>query len=120
MITLVDTSIWIEHLRNGNPRLAKLLEAGLVYCHQFVIGELACGTLRDREEILGLLKALPATPIIEHDEVLSFIADRNLAGRGLGWVDMHLLASALLGRCALWTKDRALGAVASELRLLSG
>lgn len=111
MMALVDTSVWIEHLGQGNDRLAELLDKGRVCCHWFVIGELACGTLRNRDELLGLLRALPAAPIADHDEVLNLIAERQLAGRGLGWIDMHLLASALLANCALWTFDKALGAI---------
>ena len=118
MITLVDTSVWVDHLRHGNRRLGALLDEGHVCCHRFVVGELACGTLRNREEVLGLLTALPATPMAEHEEVLALINHRRLAGRGLGWVDMHLLASALLAPCALWTLDRALAAAAAE-RLVS-
>ncbi len=119
MITLVDTSVWIDHLRKGNSQLAALLDGGGVCCHRFVVGELACGTLRNRDELLSLLRALPAAPIAEHEEVLDFIAERKLAGRGLGWIDMHLLASALLANCAVWTLDRRLAAAATELRLAS-
>ncbi|MGH9341808.1 MAG: type II toxin-antitoxin system VapC family toxin [Acidobacteriota bacterium] len=116
-MTLVDTSVWIEHLKQGNERLAVLLEGGRVFCHRFVIGELACGRLRNRDELLNLLGALPATPIVEHDEVLTLIAERKLAGRGLGWIDMHLLASALLAHCKVWTLDKTLAAAATELKL---
>lgn len=119
MMTLVDTSVWIDHLRQGSDRLANLLREEGVYCHRFVIGELACGTLRNRNELLGLLRTLPAAPIAAHDEVLRFIAERKLAGRGLGWVDMHLLASALLANCSLWTFDKALQKAATDLRLVS-
>lgn len=119
MTTLVDTSVWVEHLRRGNSELATLLETGSVYCHRFVIGELACGTIRNRVELLGLLSTLPQSPVAEHDEVLNLIVDRQLAGRGLGWVDMHLLASALLAKCPIWTFDRALKSAASELKLVS-
>ncbi len=119
-MTLVDTSVWIEHFRKGNDRLATMLDEGEVLGHQFVIGELACGSLRNRDELLRLLGALPATPLAEHDEVLSFLANRRLAGKGLGWIDMHLLASALLASCRLWTLDKALSRAASELRLSSG
>ena len=118
-MTLVDTSVWIDHLRHGNPRLRELLDVGEVFCHVFVVGELACGALRDREGLLGLLNALPATPVARHDEVLTLIAERNLDGRGLGWIDMHLLASAFLGSCRLWTLDRALGTVGAELGIVS-
>ena len=119
MIVLVDTSVWIDHLKEGNDRLAELLDKGGVCCHWFVIGELACGTLHNRSEVLRLLSALPAAPLADHEEVLSFIAERKLAGRGLGWIDMHLLASALLANCPLWTFDKALAAVAVELKLAS-
>jgi predicted nucleic acid-binding protein len=114
---LVDTSVWVDHLRKGNPQLAGLLDEGQVVSHRFVIGELACGTLRRRDEILGLLAALPAAPVVEHDEVLEFLDAHGLAGRGLGWIDMHLLASATLGQCAVWTLDKALGRVAADLKL---
>ena len=117
MITLVDTSVWIDHLRKGNPQLATLLNEGAVCCHRFVIGELACGTLRNRDELLGLLQALPEAQLAEHKEVLNFIVERKLAGRGLGWIDMHLLASALLENCKMWTFDKALRAAVTELEL---
>lgn len=120
MTTLVDTSVWIDHLRKGNRRLADLLEEGGVCSHPFVIGELACGRLRHRDEILGLLRALPEAPLAEHDEVLDFIAERHLAGRGLGWIDVHVLASARLAGCAVWTLDKSLAAVAAELQLGQG
>ena len=119
MITLVDTSVWIDHLRHGNDQLVSLLDTGSVCSHQFVIGELACATLRNGDEILSLLKALPNVLIAEHEEVLSLTRERKLAGRGLGWIDIHLLASALLSNCRVWTLDRALGAAATELKLLS-
>lgn len=120
MITLVDTSVWVDHLRQGNAQLVRLLDEGGVGCHRFVVGELACGRLRNRDEILGLLKALPETPLAEHEEVLALVSDRRLTGRGLGWVDMHLLASALLANCQLWTLDKALTTAARELKLASG
>ena len=112
---LVDTSVWIDHLRRRNERLAELLGEGRVTCHEFVIGELACGAFKNRGEILALLGALPASPVAEHEEVVRLVEQRRLAGRGLGWIDMHLLASALLANCPLWTNDRALGAAATEL-----
>ncbi len=114
---LVDTSVWIDHLRKGDPELAGFLGEGVVLCHPFVIGELACGNLENRAEILSLLAALPASPIASHEEGLSLLADRELAGTGLGWIDIHLLASALLSKCTLWTKDKALGAAAGALKI---
>jgi predicted nucleic acid-binding protein len=88
---LVDTSVWIEHLRAGNDRLKSLLFDEQVFCHPFVIGELACGTLQKREEILTMLKALPEAHLLDHEEVMSFLEARRLYGRGIGWVDAHLL-----------------------------
>lgn len=112
---LVDTSVWVDHLAGGNPALAELLEAGDVETHPFVVGELALGNLRWRDGILGYLEALPSVPPAEHAEVLHLVEDRELAGSGLGWVDVHLLASALIGGTRLWTLDRALAAAAARL-----
>ena len=112
---LVDTSVWVDHFRRGDPELTKLLERGEVECHPFVIGELACGNLSARAEILTLLRELPQTPNIEQDEALAFIDAHKLAGTGLGWIDIHLLASARMGRTGLWSRDRRLAAVARRL-----
>lgn len=112
---LVDTSVWIDFLRCGRADLAARLADGAVACHPFVLGELACGTLRNRAEILGLLRALPTAAVAANDEVLAFIELHELQGRGLGWVDMHLLASARLEGVPLWTLDRKLAAAADEL-----
>ena len=112
---LVDTSVWIDHLHAADRSLAAHLLDGRVACHPFVIGELAVGSLRSRAEILGLLGALPAAPIVSHGEVLMFIEARALMGLGLGWIDVHLLASARLAGYALWTKDRRLARAASRL-----
>ena len=117
MITLVDTSVWIDHLRRSNEQLVKLLDEGRACCHEFVVGELACGPLRNRDELLALLKALPGVRMAKHDEVLTFVVKRQLSGRGLGWVDMHLLASALLANCKIWSLDKALAAAATQLKL---
>jgi predicted nucleic acid-binding protein len=112
---LVDTSVWIDHLRQGVPLLIDLLAAGKVATHPFVIGELACGNLANRVEILRLLAALPAVKVATHDEVLHLAETRRLHGRGIGWIDMHLVASALLSRTSLWTRDRTLHSVAGTL-----
>jgi predicted nucleic acid-binding protein len=112
---LVDTSVWISHLRQRDARLAELLEDGLVWTHPFVIGELACGNLAKRGEVLGLISALPAVPVADHAEVLAFVEGRRLMGTGLGWVDAHLLASAVLAAVPLWTADKKLTAVARGL-----
>ena len=115
---LVDTSIWVQHFRNGNKQLGSLLDEEQVFCHPFVIGELACGTLRNRQEVLSLLKALPQAQVAEHQEVLYLLDGRQLYGRGLGWVDAHLLASAVLTGCTLWTLDRPLRRAATTLSIL--
>ena len=114
---LVDTSVWVEHLRGGSPRLKALLYNEQVLCHPFVLGELACGTLHKREEILGLLGALPETRVAEHHEVLHLLDSARLYGRGLGWIDLHLLASALLTGCGFWTLDKALQRAAAFLKI---
>jgi predicted nucleic acid-binding protein len=112
---LVDTSVWIEHLRRRHAALAAGLERGEVFTHPFVIGELACGGLRHRDEVLDLLSALPSCEEAEHEEVLSLVDRHKLMGSGLGWVDVHLLASARLSGERLWTIDRALARAARRL-----
>lgn len=112
---LVDTSVWIDHLRHGNGRLADSLENGEVECHPFVIGELACGRLSRREEILALLRALPQVVEADHDEALAFIESNRLMGQGLGFIDVHLMASAILTKTPLWTMDERLAAGARRL-----
>lgn len=112
---LVDTSVWIDHLRRGNARLAAWLDAGQVRTHPFVIGELACGTLRQRGVVLELLGKLPMTTTATHSEVLAFIDARRLMGRGLGYVDLHLLASAVLDDARVWSLDKRLDQAARTL-----
>lgn len=114
---LVDTSVWIEHLRAGNRRLKALLDEEQVLTHSFVIGELACGTLRNRTEVMALLEVLPQAREAEYREVLEFVERAQLHGHGIGWVDVHLLASARLSSAALWTFDRPLFKVASTLKV---
>jgi predicted nucleic acid-binding protein len=115
---LVDTSVWIAFLRSGEARLAAALEAGSVLMHPFVIGELACGHLSNREEILDLLAKLPAAPAADHSEALLFIQRHGLMGKGIGYIDVHLLASArLAGTARLWTMDKCLAAVAEAMDL---
>ena len=116
-MTLVDTSVWIDHLRVGNRMLRSLLEIGEVLAHPLVVGELACGRLRNRVEILTLLQALPEAQIAEHEEVMRVVEREHLYGQGIGWIDAHLLASARLSRAALWTLDRHLSKIASQLNL---
>jgi hypothetical protein len=114
-MTLVDTSVWVDHLRVGDRQLAGMLTDEGVLCHPFVVGELACGALRRRGEILELLRHLPQAPIVEHDEVLAFVEGHALAGSGLGWIDVHLLASATLAGERVWTRDRRLAHAARRL-----
>ncbi len=111
---LVDTSVWVEHLRHGLPRLAVLLQAGKALIHPWVIGELACGNLRNRADVLELLQGLPAAVVASDSEVLLLIERDRLMGRGIGYVDAHLLASAKLSHCQLWSQDRRLVALAQE------
>lgn len=111
---LVDTSVWVDHLRRRNDQLASLLEGGEVVTHPFVIGELALGNLGRRDEILGLLSRLPAAPVAEHDEVMGIVRRHGLANSGVGWIDVHLLASARLARARLWTFDRRLALAAQR------
>ena len=112
---LVDTSVWVDHLRRGNTTLASHLMRAAVACHPFVIGELACGRLKRRREILSRLSLLPHVPVAGHDEVLTLIEAHRLMGTGIGWIDAHLLASARLARVGLWTLDAALAVAARSL-----
>ena len=112
---LVDTSVWVDHFRTGSPVLGDLLGRALVLTHPFVIGELACGSLKNRARILVDLNALPLAVAPAHEEVLRLIEVRKLWGRGIGWIDAHLLASALLSHCRLWTLDRQLDRAASRV-----
>ena len=116
-MVLVDTSVWISHLRDSNSYFKELLNKGIVLCHPFIIGELACGNIINRNEILSLLKSLPMASIVEHDEVLKFIEDRKLARKGLGYVDVHLLASAILSDSPIWSLDKKLNKIALELNI---
>lgn len=112
---LVDTSIWVDHLRSGVPQLTAALQAGEVFIHPWVIGELACGNLRDRGRVLQLLQGLPAARVATPAEVLALIEQHQLMGRGIGFVDAQLLASAKLTHCSLWTQDRRLADLAQAL-----
>jgi predicted nucleic acid-binding protein len=113
-VILVDTSVWVEHLRHGLPRLATLLQEGEVLIHPWMIGELACGNLRNRSEVLELLKGLPTATVASDAEVLLLIERDRLMGRGIGYLDAHLLASARLSHCRLWAQDRRLAVMAME------
>lgn len=115
---LVDTSVWIDHLRAGDDGLIALLNSSQVLMHSYVLGELACGNLRNRREVLALLRDLPRAVVATDDEVLFFIEQRSLMGRGIGYIDACLLAATSLANSArLWTRDKRLAAVAHELEL---
>jgi predicted nucleic acid-binding protein len=116
-VILVDTSVWVDHFREGVSDLATLLERGEVLIHPFVVGELACGNLSARAETIELLQQLRSTTLADHVEVMSFIEAKRLHGRGVGYVDVHLLASAAIDGVRLWTKDRSLRALATRLNL---
>lgn len=112
---LVDTSVWVHHLRFGDAQLAALLDANSVVMHSYIVGEIACGGLSKRAPTLELLQQLPMAPVAEPDEVLRYIEDHELHGKGIGYVDVHLLASAAIGGTKLWTRDRRLHAMAVRL-----
>ena len=116
-MVLVDTSVWVEHLRSGNIGLESLLNNDGVVCHLFIVGELSCGNLSNRVEILTLLQALPLANHAEHEEVMHCIENYSLAGKGLGYIDMHLLVSAILTKVPIWTLDKKLKEVSSKLGL---
>jgi predicted nucleic acid-binding protein len=112
----VDTSVWVDHLRRGDARLGALLENARVLAHPFVVGEIACGSLSDRTVVLELLGDLPMAAVAEVEEVLDFIDRHRIHGKGLGYVDVHLLAAvALTPGASLWTRDKRLHEIAMSL-----
>jgi predicted nucleic acid-binding protein len=115
-VILVDTSVWIEHFRSPCRKLSKLLDDGQVLIHPFVLGEIACGNLKNRQEILALMAVLPSVPRADDGEILFFIEQRALMGQGIGLIDMHLLASSLMTPSLLWTFDKRLKTIAEDLR----
>ena len=116
-MVLVDTSVWVSHLRDGNTEMAALLNNGNVLCHSLIVGELACGNLKDRAVILSFLKLLPMCIEAEHEEVLSFIENNRLMGKGIGYVDAQLVASSVLTGVPIWTLDKKLAQVADSLHV---
>lgn len=112
MKILADTSVWVEHFRNGDSHMRSFLVAGDIVVHDHVVGELCLGGLRGGK--LATMQSLHHCPVASHDEVMHLIAERKLAGRGLGYVDTHLLAAALIGRLQLWTLDQALQQAARD------
>ena len=114
-MVLVDTSVWIQHFRKTQAKLVYLLEQGDVACHAMILGELACGHLTERRQVLRDLAALPAVRACQDMEVMHFIDHKRLYGTGIGWVDAHLLASALTQDLRLWTLDKGLAKQATRL-----
>ena len=114
-MVLVDTSVWIDHFRRANDRLVELLHAATVLVHPFVVGELALGSLRERRRVIEMLERMPSVTVATHAEVMTFVERRKLNGRGVGYVDAHLLASTVLVGATLWTLDARLVAVARDL-----
>jgi len=115
-VILVDTSVWVDHLRRRNPTLTQLLDAGEILVHPFVIGELALGHLEPRSHIPDTLHSMPQAIVASHQEVLHFIGEHRLFGRGIGYVDAHLLAATRLTPGAtLWTRDKRLRGAADRL-----
>jgi predicted nucleic acid-binding protein len=119
-VVLVDTSVWIDHFRRKSRQLTVLLDGEGVVLHPFILGELACGNLKNRKELIELLHALPFITKADDDEALFFIERHKLMGRGVGLIDMHLLASCKLNSCLLWTRDKRLKAIAEEMKIAAG
>jgi len=116
-VILVDTSVWIHHLRYSDDYLSALLETGLVLSHPMVIGELSCGNLKNRAEFLTDLKSLPLAARARDEEVYALLDRYRFFGKGVGWIDAHLLAAALIGNSGLWTRDHSLAGLAAQLKL---
>jgi predicted nucleic acid-binding protein len=114
-MVLADTSVWVSHLRDGNAGLEKLLNDGEVLCHPFIVGELACGNLKNRHEILTHLHSLPNAIFAEDGEALEFIENHKLMGKGLGYIDVHLMAAAVLTGVPVWTFDKSLDKINKKL-----
>jgi len=119
-MVLVDTSVWVHHLREGCIALENLLNDGVVICHPLIIGEIACGNLNKRSEILSMLQSLPSAIEAEHEEVLQFIERHHLMGKGLGYIDAHLLTSSMLTTAPIWTLDKKLIEVSEKLGISVG
>jgi hypothetical protein len=114
-LILVDTSVWIDHFRSGDTHLSTLLDHAMVQTHDFIIGEIACGNLKNRQQTLYLLSCLPRCTTTSPEETLFFIERHGLMGRGIGYIDAIILASAALVQANLWSRDKRLMALATEL-----
>ena len=107
-MVLVDTSVWIDFLREGNELLKDFLENGQVYIHPFVIGELSCGNIQKRIQFLSLLNELPTVSVSSNEEVIQFIESNSLFGKGVGYIDLHILCSSIKSNIPIWSKDKRL------------
>lgn len=116
-MVLVDSSVWIDHLRRGNPVLRDLLDDDQILIHQFVIGKLACLSVKNRKKFFADLNELPLAVSASDEEVLRLLEERELWGKGIDWIGAHLIASALLSRCQLWTLDVGLRAAAMSAKV---
>jgi predicted nucleic acid-binding protein len=116
-MVLADTSVWINHLNVGSPKLKTLLLETEVVSHPFIIGELACGNIKNRKEVFSLLDTLPASQVVTDKEFRHFLERNKLMGKGIGFIDVHLLASARISRVPLWTEDKNLKKAARQLNL---
>jgi predicted nucleic acid-binding protein len=115
-LILVDTSVWIDHFHKAVPALADALDREEVMMHPYVLGEIACGEIKRRREILDLLATLPASALATDEETLGLIENRRLMGKGIGYIDVHLLAAVIITDDAqLWTRDKRLGEIAARL-----
>ena len=112
---LVDTSVWIDHFHHSDEDLKELLLSNQVCIHPFILGELSCGNISNRKEVLSLLRTLRSLDLVLDEEVFLLIEDRKLFGKGLGFIDIHLLASAMIHHFPIWTRDKSLSRVAREL-----
>ena len=112
---LVDTSVWIDHFHHSDEALKKLLLSNQVCIHPFILGELSCGNISNRKEVLALLRSLRSVDMVLDEEVFILIENRKLYGKGLGFIDIHLLASAMIHHVPIWTRDNTLKRVAGEL-----
>jgi len=112
---LVDTSVWIDHFHHSDEDLKELLLSNQVCIHPFILGELSCGNISNRKEVLSLLRTLRSIDLVLDEEVFILIEERELFGQGLGFIDIHLLASAMIHQVLIWTRDKSLKRVAVEL-----
>jgi len=112
---LVDTSVWVDHFHQSDEYLKELLLSNQVCIHPYILGELSCGNIRNRKEVLSLLRTLKSIDLVLDEEVFILIEERKLFDKGLGFIDIHLLASALIHQVPIWTRDKSLRLVAEQL-----